>query len=163
LIIFSYVHAADAKRLRGVGDAPTIIGCTAAEPGGLAFPDGRPQMYSHGRRFSPGTDMLNEYYRDGDWRWLRSSRPTGRPRQESPDGQRGAEFKRTGAPCSTRPGSPGSGASRSRAGTGHSRKLADIMLDLTITLSWRKLRKRHRDQPRFAVISYGKLGGKELG
>ncbi len=37
------------------------------------------------------------------------------------------------------------------------------MLDLTITLSWRKLRKRHRDQPRFAVISYGKLGGKELG
>ena len=45
----------------------------------------------------------------------------------------------------------------------HLSELADIMLDLTIRLSWRKLRQRHRDEPRFAVIAYGKLGGKELG
>ena len=29
--------------------------------------------------------------------------------------------------------------------------------------AWRKLLKRHVETPRFAVISYGKLGGKELG
>ncbi|MFZ5464198.1 MAG: bifunctional [glutamate--ammonia ligase]-adenylyl-L-tyrosine phosphorylase/[glutamate--ammonia-ligase] adenylyltransferase [Pseudomonadota bacterium] len=45
----------------------------------------------------------------------------------------------------------------------HLSELADIILDLTLTLCWRKLRTRHRDEPRFAVISYGKLGGKELG
>ncbi len=45
----------------------------------------------------------------------------------------------------------------------HLSELADIMLDLTITQCWRKMRTRHRDAPRFAVISYGKLGGKELG
>ncbi|GAB4167173.1 MAG: bifunctional [glutamate--ammonia ligase]-adenylyl-L-tyrosine phosphorylase/[glutamate--ammonia-ligase] adenylyltransferase [Rhodocyclaceae bacterium] len=45
----------------------------------------------------------------------------------------------------------------------HLSELADIMLDLAITMVWRKLRNRHRDQPRFAVVSYGKLGGKELG
>jgi glutamate-ammonia-ligase adenylyltransferase len=42
-------------------------------------------------------------------------------------------------------------------------ELADIMLDLTLRYCWRKLRRRHRDEPKFAVISYGKLGGKELG
>ncbi len=41
--------------------------------------------------------------------------------------------------------------------------LADIILELTVTLTWRKLAKRHRETPRFAVVSYGKLGGKELG
>ena len=30
-------------------------------------------------------------------------------------------------------------------------------------MTWRKLAKRHRDTPAFAVIAYGKLGGKELG
>ena len=45
----------------------------------------------------------------------------------------------------------------------HLSKLADIMLELTISAVWRKLRQRHRDAPRFAVVSYGKLGGKELG
>ena len=45
----------------------------------------------------------------------------------------------------------------------HLSELADIMLDLVIRLAWRKLLKRHRDEPRFAVVSYGKLGGKELG
>lgn len=41
--------------------------------------------------------------------------------------------------------------------------LADIMLDLALGMAWRKLMKRHRDTPAFAVIAYGKLGGKELG
>ena len=41
--------------------------------------------------------------------------------------------------------------------------LADIMLDLTVTCCWRKIKNRHRDEPRFAVLAYGKLGGKELG
>lgn len=45
----------------------------------------------------------------------------------------------------------------------HLSKLADIMLELAIVTVWRKLRQRHRETPRFAVISYGKLGGKELG
>ncbi|MDO9601534.1 MAG: bifunctional [glutamate--ammonia ligase]-adenylyl-L-tyrosine phosphorylase/[glutamate--ammonia-ligase] adenylyltransferase [Rhodocyclaceae bacterium] len=45
----------------------------------------------------------------------------------------------------------------------HLSELADILVDRTITLAWRKLLKRHRDTPAFAVISYGKLGGKELG
>ncbi|THF55613.1 bifunctional [glutamate--ammonia ligase]-adenylyl-L-tyrosine phosphorylase/[glutamate--ammonia-ligase] adenylyltransferase [Pseudothauera rhizosphaerae] len=45
----------------------------------------------------------------------------------------------------------------------HLSALADIMLALAIPLCWRKIRNRHRDEPKFAVISYGKLGGKELG
>ncbi len=45
----------------------------------------------------------------------------------------------------------------------HLSELADIVLDLTINYAWRKLLRRHREVPRFAVISYGKLGGKELG
>ena len=45
----------------------------------------------------------------------------------------------------------------------HLSELADIMLDLTLPLCWRRIKIRHRDDPRFAVISYGKLGGKELG
>ena len=45
----------------------------------------------------------------------------------------------------------------------HLSELADIVLQLTIKYVWRKLAKRHRDEPRFAVVSYGKLGGKELG
>ncbi len=45
----------------------------------------------------------------------------------------------------------------------HLSELADIMVDLTLPLCWRKINIRHRDDPRFAVISYGKLGGKELG
>jgi len=42
-------------------------------------------------------------------------------------------------------------------------ELADIVLDLTIKYAWNKLARRHREQPRFAIVSYGKLGGKELG
>jgi len=45
----------------------------------------------------------------------------------------------------------------------HLSELADIMLDVTLPLVWRKIRIRHREDPKFAVISYGKLGGKELG
>ncbi len=45
----------------------------------------------------------------------------------------------------------------------HLSLLADIVLDLTLQCCWRKLRTRHRESPRFAVIAYGKLGGKELG
>ncbi|WP_179401879.1 bifunctional [glutamate--ammonia ligase]-adenylyl-L-tyrosine phosphorylase/[glutamate--ammonia-ligase] adenylyltransferase [Burkholderia guangdongensis] len=42
-------------------------------------------------------------------------------------------------------------------------ELADAVLDVTIEIVWSQLAKRHRDAPRFAVIAYGKLGGKELG
>jgi glutamate-ammonia-ligase adenylyltransferase len=45
----------------------------------------------------------------------------------------------------------------------HLSELADIMVDRALILAWRKLLKRHVEMPRFAVISYGKLGGKELG
>ncbi len=49
----------------------------------------------------------------------------------------------------------------------HLSLLADIMLDLAIATIWRNMTRRHEgaptDLPRFAVISYGKLGGKELG
>lgn len=42
-------------------------------------------------------------------------------------------------------------------------ELADVILDVTILETWRKLPRRHRETPRFAIISYGKQGGKELG
>jgi len=45
----------------------------------------------------------------------------------------------------------------------HLSELADILLDLSLRMVWRKLPKRHRDAPAFAVVAYGKLGGKELG
>jgi glutamate-ammonia-ligase adenylyltransferase len=41
--------------------------------------------------------------------------------------------------------------------------LADAVLDATLRWAWALLRHRHREAPRFAVIAYGKLGGKELG
>jgi glutamate-ammonia-ligase adenylyltransferase len=41
--------------------------------------------------------------------------------------------------------------------------LADLMLAVTLQLCWAQLRKRHRELPRFAIVAYGKLGGKELG
>ena len=41
--------------------------------------------------------------------------------------------------------------------------LADAVLDLTMQWSWQRLKQRHRETPQFAVIAYGKLGGKELG
>jgi glutamate-ammonia-ligase adenylyltransferase len=42
-------------------------------------------------------------------------------------------------------------------------ELADAVLDVTLEAVWNQLPKRHRQVPRFAVIAYGKLGGKELG
>jgi glutamate-ammonia-ligase adenylyltransferase len=45
----------------------------------------------------------------------------------------------------------------------HLSALADLMLAITLQLCWAQLRNRHRDAPRFAIVSYGKLGGKELG
>jgi glutamate-ammonia-ligase adenylyltransferase len=41
--------------------------------------------------------------------------------------------------------------------------LADAVLDCALRWAWSGLRQRHRDEPQFAVIAYGKLGGKELG
>ncbi|MBA2721515.1 MAG: bifunctional [glutamate--ammonia ligase]-adenylyl-L-tyrosine phosphorylase/[glutamate--ammonia-ligase] adenylyltransferase [Methylibium sp.] len=41
--------------------------------------------------------------------------------------------------------------------------LADATLDCAIRWAWQHLRQRHRDDPRYAVVAYGKLGGKELG
>jgi glutamate-ammonia-ligase adenylyltransferase len=41
--------------------------------------------------------------------------------------------------------------------------LADAVLDCTLRWAWAHLRQRHREAPQFAVIAYGKLGGKELG
>ena len=46
----------------------------------------------------------------------------------------------------------------------HLSALADLVLDKVVALAWRDLPRRHRsDEPRFAVIGFGKLGGKELG
>jgi glutamate-ammonia-ligase adenylyltransferase len=48
----------------------------------------------------------------------------------------------------------------------HLAMLADIMVQTTLDLCWSKLKHRHPHpefQPKFAVIGYGKLGGKELG
>jgi glutamate-ammonia-ligase adenylyltransferase len=46
----------------------------------------------------------------------------------------------------------------------HLSALADRVLELVIECAWGELARRHRtDAPRFAVIAYGKLGGKELG
>ena len=41
--------------------------------------------------------------------------------------------------------------------------LADALIDCTLRWAWLRLKNRHRDDPRLAVIAYGKLGGKELG
>jgi len=41
--------------------------------------------------------------------------------------------------------------------------LADATLDCTLRWAWPRLRQHHRPDPQFAVIAYGKLGGKELG
>lgn len=45
----------------------------------------------------------------------------------------------------------------------HLSALADILVGATIKAAWQTIPKRHRDVPKFAVIAYGKLGGKELG
>ncbi len=45
----------------------------------------------------------------------------------------------------------------------HLSDLARVILSQVLRLAWAGLRTRHRDEPRFAVVGYGKLGGKELG
>jgi glutamate-ammonia-ligase adenylyltransferase len=45
----------------------------------------------------------------------------------------------------------------------HLSALADCVLDCSLATCWTYLPQRHREAPRFAVIAYGKLGGKELG
>jgi glutamate-ammonia-ligase adenylyltransferase len=45
----------------------------------------------------------------------------------------------------------------------HLSALADAIVAATIQAAWETIATRHRDVPRFAVIAYGKLGGKELG
>ncbi|MDR0578631.1 MAG: bifunctional [glutamate--ammonia ligase]-adenylyl-L-tyrosine phosphorylase/[glutamate--ammonia-ligase] adenylyltransferase [Candidatus Accumulibacter sp.] len=47
----------------------------------------------------------------------------------------------------------------------HLTQLADIVVQTTLDLCWSRLRERHPhpgQPPKFAVIAYGKLGGKEL-
>lgn len=41
--------------------------------------------------------------------------------------------------------------------------LAESVLRVTAHWCWNRLKNRHRDAPRFGIIAYGKLGGKELG
>ncbi len=41
--------------------------------------------------------------------------------------------------------------------------LADSVLRITAQWCWSRLKSRHRDTPRFGIVGYGKLGGKELG
>ncbi len=45
----------------------------------------------------------------------------------------------------------------------HLSDLADVMLRIVLELCWRQLGSRHVEEPHFAIIAYGKLGGKELG
>jgi glutamate-ammonia-ligase adenylyltransferase len=45
----------------------------------------------------------------------------------------------------------------------HLSDLADLILRHVLRLCWRDARKKHRDDPQFAIIAYGKLGGRELG
>ncbi|UCE32237.1 MAG: bifunctional [glutamate--ammonia ligase]-adenylyl-L-tyrosine phosphorylase/[glutamate--ammonia-ligase] adenylyltransferase, partial [Burkholderiales bacterium] len=42
-------------------------------------------------------------------------------------------------------------------------ELADRVVGLSMDLVWQQLPRRHHDEPAFAVIGYGRLGGKELG
>jgi glutamate-ammonia-ligase adenylyltransferase len=41
--------------------------------------------------------------------------------------------------------------------------MADAVLRVTAQWCWSYLKNRHREAPQFAIIAYGKLGGKELG
>lgn len=41
--------------------------------------------------------------------------------------------------------------------------LADIILEACIPRCWKEIKQKHIEDPKFAVIGYGKLGGKEIG
>jgi glutamate-ammonia-ligase adenylyltransferase len=45
----------------------------------------------------------------------------------------------------------------------HLSALADVVLDAALTACWAHLAGRDAPPPRFAIVGYGKLGGKELG
>ncbi len=45
----------------------------------------------------------------------------------------------------------------------HLSDLAMLVVGHVLSIAWRQVRTRHRDSPLFAVIAYGKFGGKELG
>jgi len=45
----------------------------------------------------------------------------------------------------------------------HLSDLADLILNHMLQLCWKDGRKKHLEQPKFAIIAYGKLGGRELG
>ncbi len=45
----------------------------------------------------------------------------------------------------------------------HLSSLADVLVSATLHAVWQTVKDRHREIPKFAVIAYGKLGGKELG
>ncbi len=45
----------------------------------------------------------------------------------------------------------------------HLSDLTDVMLDAALYHCWDAFAKKHRDIPKFAIIAYGKLGGKEMG
>lgn len=45
----------------------------------------------------------------------------------------------------------------------HLSELADQIVQVTLNLCWQTVRNRHCEMPKFAVIAYGKMGGKELG
>jgi len=45
----------------------------------------------------------------------------------------------------------------------HLSDLANLILHHVLQLCWRDARKKHQEQHRFAIIAYGKLGGRELG
>jgi glutamate-ammonia-ligase adenylyltransferase len=45
----------------------------------------------------------------------------------------------------------------------HLSDLADLILQHVLQLCWGEARKKHQEQAHFAIIAYGKLGGRELG
>ncbi|HUL65562.1 MAG TPA: bifunctional [glutamate--ammonia ligase]-adenylyl-L-tyrosine phosphorylase/[glutamate--ammonia-ligase] adenylyltransferase [Burkholderiaceae bacterium] len=45
----------------------------------------------------------------------------------------------------------------------HLSALADCVLEIVLRHVWKGFNRKHRDDPRFAAVAYGKLGGKELG
>lgn len=45
----------------------------------------------------------------------------------------------------------------------HLSELADRVLAIVLDRAWQQVRQRHRETPAFAIVAYGRLGGKELG
>jgi len=45
----------------------------------------------------------------------------------------------------------------------HLSLLADVLIAITLDAVWKTLPNQHKEHPSFAVVAYGKLGGKELG